>query len=271
MRHDRRGFTLVELSVVAVLGALVLGSAIQVLIMNQRTYTAQTEAISGQQSNRMALDVLFNELREVSPAGGDILAMSADSIRVRLMRKFGYVCATDMTGQPELTVITWGTGANAFAASDSVFVYADNDEGTRADDAWISARLTSIGASVCPQDGTVAQTLTMNGQGALFAADSVGIGAAVRSYSDFTFGTTTLFGETYLARRDGGGDMVPIAGPIRSTDGLQFVYRDELGNVTATPVDVRQLEVLVRTGGTVLDGRGGMVSDSITAWIYTRN
>lgn len=271
MRRDRRGFTLVELSVVAVLGALVLGSALQVLIMNQRAYTAQTEAISGQQSNRMALDVLFNELREVSPSGGDILAMSGDSIRVRLMRKFGFVCATNWTGQPELTVIPWGFGTNAFASSDSIFVYADNDEGTRADDAWISANITSIGTSVCPQDGTAAQTLTMNGQGALFSADSVGIGAAVRSYSDFTFGTTTLYGETYLSRRDGTGDMVPIAGPIRGTNGLEFVYRDELGAVTAVAADVRQLEVVVRTGGDVLNGRGGVVSDSITAWIYTRN
>jgi len=271
MRHDRRGFTLVELSVVAVLGALVLGSALQVLILNQRAYTAQTEAISGQQSNRMALDVLFNELREVSPSGGDILAMSGDSLRVRLMRKFGFVCATDWSGQPELTVIPWGVGTNTFAASDSVFVYADNDEGTRGDDAWISANITGVTASTCPQDGTVAQELRMNGQAALFAADSVGIGAAVRSYSDFTFGTTTFDGETYLARRDGGGDMIPIAGPIRAGNGLEFVYRDELGAVTAVAADVRQLEVVVRTGGRVLDGRGGVVSDSITAWIYTRN
>ena len=75
----------------------------------------------------MALDVLFNELREVSPAGSDILAMSSDSLRVRLMRKFGFVCDTDMTGQPDLTVIPWGVGTNAFEVSDSIFVYADND------------------------------------------------------------------------------------------------------------------------------------------------
>jgi len=262
---------MVELSIVAVLGALVLGAALQVLTLNQRAYTAQTEAISGQQSNRMALDVLFNELREVSAGGGDILAMSSDSLRVRLMRKFGFVCATDMSGQPELTLIPWGVGTNQFAVADSIFVYADNNEGTLADDVWISARVTSLTATTCPQDGSAAQEIRMNGQAALFAADSVGIGAAVRSYSEFTFGTTTLAGETYLSRREGTGDMIPIAGPIKRNVGLEFVYRDELGAVTNIPADVRQLEVIVRTGGVVLDGRGGMVSDSITAWIYTRN
>lgn len=271
MKLDRRGFTLVELIVVAVLGALILGAALQVLTLNQRTYTAQTATISGQQSNRMALDVLFNELREASPAGGDILAMSTDTLRVRLMRKFGFVCATDMSGQPQLTLIPWGTGTNAFEAADSIFVYADNREGTLSDDAWISARVSSLTATTCPQDGSGAQEITMNGQGALFAADSVGIGAAVRSYTEFTFGTTTLSGETYLSRREGTGDMIPIAGPIRANNGLEFVYRDALGAVTAVPADVRQLEVVVRTGGRVLDGRGGVVSDSITAWIYTRN
>jgi prepilin-type N-terminal cleavage/methylation domain-containing protein len=271
MSRGRRGFTFVELIVVTVLGSLILGAILQVLITNQRTYTAQTATISGQQSTRMALDVLFNELREVSPSGGDILAKSSDSLRVRLMRKWGFVCDTNILATPLLSVVPWGVGVNSFAPGDSVFVFADNEVNDRDDDVWISARITDTIATACPQDGTAAQLLTFGAQSLLFMSDSVGIGAPVRSYRVFTFGTTTLLGDTYLGRREGNGDMIPVAGPLRDTGGLEFIYRDAEGAVTAVDADVRQVEIIVRTGSEVLNSLGEMVSDSINAWIYTRN
>lgn len=269
--NDRRGFTLVELIVVAVLGSMIIGATLQVLIVNQRTYTAQAATISGQQSTRMALDVLFAELREASPAGGDLLAMASDSVRVRLMRKFGMVCETDYPLPLTFKVVRLGIGTNAFAANDSVFVFADNDPDISSDDRWIAAELGPVANATCPQDGSAASEIEFTGQSALFLADSVGIGAPVRSHLTYTFGTTTLLGDTYLARRDGHGTMTPIAGPILSTNGLEFVYRDAQGTVTSTAADVRQIEVIVRTGGEVMGPTGRMVRDSITAWIYTRN
>jgi len=286
MTRGRRGFTFVELIVVTVLGSLVLMAALQVLITNRRAYTAQAATISGQQTTRMAIEILFAELREVSPSGGDILRMDADSITVRLMRKFSYVCATDFSGQPELTVVREGgslplmSGSNGFVVGDSVFVYADNDEDIDTDDVWIPARVSAIDATTgmtgvfCPQGlGTQpGYQLTFNGQGALFAADSVGIGAPVRSYDQFTFGTTTMNGDVYLARRDpGAADYMPMAGPLQDTNGLQFVYRDSLGAVTNVAADVAQVEVTVRTGSEVLNSLGGFVQDSVRVWIYTRN
>lgn len=65
--------------------------------------------------------------------------------------------------------------------------------------------------------------------------------------------------------------MIPVAGPIASTNGVDFIYRDELGAITSTATDVRQIEVRVRTGSNVLNSLGETVRDSITAWIYTRN
>jgi len=47
MTRDRKGFTLIELLVVVVLGSLVLLAALQILITNQRTFTAQNQVISG--------------------------------------------------------------------------------------------------------------------------------------------------------------------------------------------------------------------------------
>jgi prepilin-type N-terminal cleavage/methylation domain-containing protein len=277
MTRNRKGFTMVELIVVTVLGSLVVAAALQILLTNRRAYTAQSATISGQQTTRMAVEVLFSELREVSAAGGDMLAMGPDSIRVRLMRKFSTVCATDFGTPPTLTVpTTMGgldvmSGSNVFVAGDSVFVYADNDEDIISDDAWISASISAVNSSLvtCP-DASTGLELEFAGQSALFAADSVGMGAPVRSYREFTFGTTTMNGDVYLARRDT-GSYVPVAGPLQASDGLQFIYRDSLGAVTTDPTLVSQIDLTVRTGSEVMNSLGRMVSDSIQVWIYTRN
>jgi len=271
MTRNRRGFTLVELLVVTVLGSIVLLAALQILVTNQRTYTAQNAVITGQQSTRMALEVLFNELREVSPTGGDILVMSSDSVRVRLMRKFSLVCETDFSGgNPEITVLN--LPGRRFEANDSVFVFADNDEKDDDDDVWIRAQVTQADTTEsCPQNGEPATTLRFNGQSALFTADSVGIGAPVRSHSQFTFGLTNYSGDSYLGRRERGAGMVPVVGPIRAGNGLAFEYRDALGNTTATATNVRQIVVTVRTGSGVMNSLNQEVADSITAWVYTRN
>jgi hypothetical protein len=44
-----------------------------------------------------------------------------------------------------------------------------------------------------------------------------------------------------------------------------------MGAITATPSDVRQIEVRIRTGVRVINSVGAYVADSLDAWIYTRN
>jgi prepilin-type N-terminal cleavage/methylation domain-containing protein len=262
----RRGFTLIELLVVTVLGSIVLLAAVQILITNQRTYTAQNAVIQNQQNARMALDVLFNDLRELSPSGGDILEMGPDEIRVRLMRKFSVVCDWNIGGgDPEIFVFNFP--GRRFEPGDSVFVFADNDPNDDDDDAWISAAVSEVDTDQsCPQNDESASRLRFGGQEALFVANAVGVGAPVRSFERFEFGPTVFRGDTYLGR-----NSVPVVGPIRPDDGLAFVYRDAMGDVTNTPADVRQIVTTVRTGGGVLNSLGTEVRDSITFWIYTRN
>jgi type II secretory pathway pseudopilin PulG len=271
MTRGRAGFTFVELIVVAVVGSLILFAALQVLITNRRTFTAQSATISGQQSTRMAVEILFAELREVSPGGGDILSMASDEIRVRLMRKFASVCAITYSPQPLLLVFHPTASSRRFQPGDSIFAWADNEENVETDDVWIPARVTDTIGALCPQDFAPASLLTFNGQAAAFEADSVRVGAPVRSYIEYTFGVTNLMGDPYLGRQTQSGDMVPIAGPLRTGNGLQFTYRDSLGTVTNVPTDVRQIEVTVRTGSRVLNSLGQMVSDSVTVWIHSRN
>ena len=90
--RDRRGFTLVELMIVAVVGAMVVGATYQILLSSQRAYMIQSAQIQGRQTVRAGVDILFAELRELSRAEGDILTMGSDKIEFRAMRAFGLVC-----------------------------------------------------------------------------------------------------------------------------------------------------------------------------------
>jgi len=266
MNGDRRGFTLVEMLVVTVLGALVLLASLQVLITNQRTYTAQSAQIQGQQTTRAALDVLFGELREISAQGGDIISMSSTSITVRSMRNFGVACAV-APATPTVTALKVG---NWFEVGDSVFIFADNRENISSDDDWILARVTSVDTTAAcgASQGT---RLTLAGQAAKFAADSVRVGAPVRSFIRYTYGLVTESGDTYLGRTPASGAAAPIVGPLSPSNGIEFTYLDALGAVTAVTTDVRQITVKIRTASGVMNSLGQPVKDSVTGRIYTRN
>jgi type II secretory pathway pseudopilin PulG len=278
MKIRRKGFTLVELLIVTVLGMVILGAVFQVLITNRKMFTAQTATISGQQSTRMAIDILFAELREVSPSGGDILAMSDSTITVRLMRKFSIVCDTIWTEpQPQLVVmdslgpVSVMGGANVFT-DDSVFIFAENDEGIESDDVWLEAVISSTDDTAVCSPGEEGIMLEFQGQVGTFSGDEVQIGAPIRSYLNYRIGVANVsWGDRYLAVEDTSGSWQPMVGPLRETTPLSFVYYDELGAVTSDPAAVAGIEVTVRTGSKVLNSLGEFVSDSVTMLIHTRN
>jgi prepilin-type N-terminal cleavage/methylation domain-containing protein len=267
MNRNERGFTLAELIIVTVLGALLIAASLQILVTNQRTYTAQTAKIKGQQTTRAAMDVLYNELREISAQGGDLISMGSTSLTVRSMRRFGVVCAISLTSPPVLRTLKVG---DWFEREDSVFVFAENEPSISADDAWIAARVTAVDTTAtCGAEKAV--NLSFASQGGLFTADSVRVGAPVRSFVRYRYGLMTMDGETYLGRTGAGGTAVPLVGPIRASSGVAFSYLDASGAATATATDVRQIVVTVRTASNAMNSIGGFVSDSITAVIYTRN
>jgi hypothetical protein len=106
----------------------------------------------------------------------------------------------------------------------------------------------------------------------VFKADSIRVGGPVRSYLRYTYGLFKLGdGQYYLARQQPGRDAVPVVGPLKAENGLEFVYMDDEENKTADPAEVRQIAIRIRTHSPVVNSVGEQVSDSISAWVFTRN
>jgi prepilin-type N-terminal cleavage/methylation domain-containing protein len=268
---DRRGFTLVELLTVVILGGLLVLATYQALMTNSRIYAVNNAQIQGQQMLRAGVDVLFGELREISSQEGDLVEMGADSLRVRAQREFGVACGVNYTlSPPELTVLTVGP---TFKAGDSVFVFHDNDPERASDDEWFGGPVRSVSSTTC--GGNPAQRLRLPflaTTAAAFSPDSVRLGAPVRGFDIFTYGAYQISGETYLGRRHHvAPDPDPLVGPLQATGGVAFRYLDTLGAVTAIDTDVAQIEVILRHQTGVRGFQNELVSDSILVRVRPRN
>ncbi len=262
---DRRGFTLVELMIVAVVGAMVVGATYQIMLSSQRALTIQTAQVQGRQAVRAGLDILFSELRELSRAEGDIVTMGPDRIEIRAMRAFGLVCGVDPSGSP-VRVRKMG---RFFKGGDSIMVFADNRVEIASDDTILSGIVASIDTTETCSGGDAAQLLTVPALASALATDTVRIGAPVRAFTIYTYGLYSLLGDYYLARKSG-TTTAPLVGPL-SSNGVSFIYKDSFGNVTTNPRAVSQIEVTLRSESRVLNAQGRPVADSLTTAIYLRN
>src|SRR5256885_17053811 len=122
----------------------------QVLVTNQQTYLAQTQRIDLQQNLRAGVTILPADFRELDPADGDILVMTATQIQIRAMRQLSFLCTPPVLGGGLGTTVSMTVrqtpfyGARVFDNSDSVLVFYEGNPGTRSDDTWIPAQLRNV-------------------------------------------------------------------------------------------------------------------------------
>ena len=264
-RSTPTGFTLIEVLIVAVLAAVVLGSAIGVLITNQRAHLALSERVQGQQALRAGIDVLFGEFREISAPQGDLVNMGSDSVTLRRAQAFGIIC--DITyATRALKVKKMGKW---FAVGDSVVVLADNDPQEDSDDVWKTELVTAFDTLQTCSDGSAAQRLTLGGMTLGVPPDSLSPGTPVRSFTQRTYSLHSYLGDYYLGQRGETGSTQPVVGPLTS-NGLRFEYLDETGTATTTATDVTEIRVTLRTQSKVVV-QGSQLMDSVAASINVRN
>ncbi len=269
--HGSAGFTLVELLIVALLGSLILGATYQVLVTNQRIYTVQREQVQGHGTVRAGLEVLTNELREVSPTGGDLLDLSPTSVEVRVMRSLGLVCIADGESVPPR--FTLRPRGGDWEVGDEVAIFADNDPASADDDVWLEGTVANIVlGEPCPGDSGTEERVRIDvlDLGILLDTNTVHPGAPVRSFETHTYGLIEYEGRPYLGRTTD-GDAQPLVGPLADVDGIHFEYLASDGSVTTDPQEVRRIEITLQTRSQATDAQGRPVEESITTSVYLRN
>ncbi len=274
----RSGFSLVEITIVALLGSLMVLTTYQVLVTNQDSSRTQRSRTQVEQSTRAAMDIVFSDLREVSVRDGDLLVFEPDHIEFRAMTTLGGVCSVDMPQLSATPTMLVRKVKEDFRVGDSIVVYADNDPLDSADDTWIKGRVSSVDTTaVCTDSRGVdyeAGRIEFSGQSEAFMADTVRQGAPMRAFTQYAYGLTTYGDEAYLGRSEEGGAWVPLVGPLATSDGhpgLEFAYLQTDGQVATRATAISRIDILLRTRSRAGNAGGGTVVDSVATSVFVRN
>jgi type II secretory pathway pseudopilin PulG len=254
----RRGTTLIELLVVMGVAGILGIVLAQTMRLARRAYDAQSQRIDAQQSLRAAGAVFAAELRELSAADGDIIALGRDSIRIRAMRHLAFLCAVpviDFAGATLTVADTPSYGLRAIdPGTDSLLIYREGDAATPMDDGWQPWRVESVSPSACPDTrrgpaSTIRVRLPAGAQPP--EASTIHNGAPVRAFEIVTYRLyQAADGHHYLGQRRQ-GDLQPLAGPLTSR-GLELTYFRGDGQTTTEPARIAAVEVRVRAGDSLI-------------------
>ncbi len=250
----RAGFTLIELLVAIVIFGIVATAVVKVVTASQRSSVDQAQRIDMQQNIRAGQALLPSELRQLDAADGDIKAMSANSITIRANRQLGIICTAPVLGGGLIGLITvlrspLYSSQRPFAVNDSAWIWYEGNVTTRADDGWVPALVTAAPvAQNCP-DGTAGIKLvgTIGLGGRPNTAGNITVGAPVWGFETVTYGTGAgSDGRYYLNMTTEGGTAQPVLGPLPDAAGVAFTYYDANGAITANPLLVAQIGLMIR-------------------------
>ncbi len=279
MRSARcsRGVTLTELVVALLVAAVVATGAYQVLLSAQRFLRAQSALLEVQQSLRVATQIVSAELRELDPAGGDVIAMGPDSISIRAMRSLAITCASagESGGVVLRDDLTFGYRA-VDPERDRALVFAGAQGGT-GEPGWLDFEVTGATPGARCADGREGTRLALAGGP---PAESIAAGSPVRTYERVVY---RLYrdesGLWWLGMRGFSGGawsaLSPVAGPLLRGTGLAFSYLDSVLAVTPDPAQVASVALTVRAvSSSVLEQWGSAPArhaDSLAVVVALRN
>lgn len=226
----RRGFTLVELMVSVVLGALLIGVVLNFVTSQTRIATAQSGREEVQQNARGALEMVASDLRGAVGAG--VARGDADAIELLLPRRWGVVCAQ---AGPNRTVVVFpdipgqvtpaGAGAGLLVAQ------------TPGTTPWLPAlpALATVDQATAVVVNAACAELVTTGNVVAFQLDGSGHegvlpGATAALYQRVRYDVRASRGEQWIHRSNGmtsagAFTMQPLAGPVDvAGGGISFTY-----------------------------------------------
>ncbi len=285
MNPRAQGFTLIEMLIVTLLSAIVMGAVYQTLTVQLRSNRQVNAVVGTQQTIRTGVQILQSELREVGGRPGDIRAAAPESLRVRVLRKAGFVCVVPNVAGTSIVVHTVG---EAFANSDSLLFYASRAGGPEDDTIRLAAvNGTPTAAAGCtkltgmPWDSLQAdvETLNVSLANAPLLLSEIKPGDPIRSYRTITYGIFQKGSRWVLGRRVAGDSVVTLIGPLATpaNGGLVLSYRDtrnqpiDASNLAALKDSIARVRVSIKGSMRGAPGSvGGVYTDSLVADIFLR-
>ena len=271
----RRGFTIIELLVGLVVGLIVLGSVVQMLIVQSRGYRKQREIIDIRETAREATALLAGDLRQSRVGESPLAAMGANSVALRSPRGMGTICAKHAT---LARYGLWKTGGNILAGiDDSALVQQLGRE------KWTALKITAVGTpaamgvAACAWPGARPPEIVVEfAVGTKTDTSYIKVGAPFRSFRRVEYAEYQLNSRWWLGRRVGAAvSYEQLTGPLLppASNGLAFIYYDTLGAVTANPGAVGTVAITVRTESfkkTYIGNTFGYQRDSLTTKVARR-
>jgi prepilin-type N-terminal cleavage/methylation domain-containing protein len=250
----RAGFTLVELIVSLVIGAILVGSVFQFVNGQARMAGLQSAREEVQQNARGALEIVGSDLRGAISAG--IVTANQRSLELLLPARWGVVCKT---GGGSTTVMFPADGLPAPTAGQTWGLLARENTGGAP---WlpalpVRATITAVAAANVNDATTGCPALTPDGidpvafvlSGANHPAVAAGAMAAV--YQRVRYDVASGPGGAWIRRSNGVGtdgqySMQPLAGPVDSTVVRFQYYGGATGALIGTTVPTPYLQALSR-------------------------
>jgi hypothetical protein len=258
-----------------VLTLLVGAVTYQLLANNQRVSRGQTAHVSLQDNVRTGAMIITNELREVGyddisaaaslkmgnyPAGNrtDLVTIGAGGVSYFVMRGLAFTCGV-VNGAPAKVIVKQSTYSvlRAPAATDSLFLYVENDPQTAGDDAWVHLGISGAPANQNCNDGSAGYAFTVTFPASLTSVGvmpNVVLGGPVRLAEVMRLEYYATGGKSWLGMRSVSANPnsvpEPVVGPLvdstASQRGLTFEYFDKANVATTIRNNVRSIKVTLK-------------------------
>lgn len=292
--RSRQGASILELMITLTIFGLVMAGVTRAMVEQTRFQAGAARVVGSQRSIRQISDLLPSELRALGTGAGDIYAMSASSIDLRLTTGSSVVCSISGT-RLSVTIppVQLATGLpltswrDVPVAGDSLFIFDEGATSARTDDTWRAYRLTGLpAAGSCATSTGFTRTASEAAAGmTISVATAIPVttmpGAPIRFFRPARYALSTgPDGRWYLGYTEcaaGCGTLDVVAGPVSapSGQGIRFTFRDSLGAVTATPAQVALVELAIHTNGAPVGERSplrsGALADSLRVSVSIRN
>ena len=276
MTHQRRhGASLIELTIVIALLAVIGTATLGVVVHQERFYREQAAAIDSRATVRDAASLLQSELRALTPSDGDLYTLGPSAVDFRATLAQSVICTispsrTQITIPPEHLAtgapLTWlGTQPEA---GDTLLVLATD---STLGDAWDRHVLTGApthagscpttsGLTTTPAEASAALTLSLSAPLDTAIAPGTLVRVVRRARYELYRASDSRWYLGYLdclsSRATPCNVVQPVAGPFAPM-GIRLAYLDRGGAPTADPSRVARIDVLAiaerRSSPTVLD------------------